>query len=107
MCRSLKFIAEASHLDLVLFCPKCKKGFAVTPFADLNPVYGKFYLIVTVKFDHCLRKRNDGGSPHEDGSFIFVTETGLHAIKGKHWDFMESIPLNSNVCLLSHAILFL
>ena len=42
-----------------------------------------FYLIVTVKFDHCLRSRNDGGSPHEDDSFIFVAEVGLHAAKGK------------------------
>ena len=32
---------------------------------------------------------NDGGSPHEDGSFIFVGEVGFQAIKGIERDFIE------------------
>ena len=46
-----------------------------------------FHLIAAVKFDYCLRSRNDGGSPHEDGGFIFVAETEFYAIEGKDWDF--------------------
>ena len=44
--------------------------------AVLKPVHeskqnAKIFIssIVTLKFDHCLRSRIDGGSPHEDGSF--------------------------------------
>ena len=48
-----------------------------------------FVSIVTAKFNHCFSSSNDGGSPHENGSFIFVAEMELQVMKSKDWDFIE------------------
>ena len=70
------------------------KGFAVIVVAVLEWVYGSKQaanIFIWSSLSNSIiafqvESRNDGGSPHEDGSFIFVAATGLYTIESKGRD---------------------
>ena len=78
-------------LHVVLY-PKCEKGFAVTVVAVLKPVNRSkkckdVYLIVQSNSTTAFEIGMMADRRIKDGSFTFVAETGLHALKGKDLDF--------------------
>ena len=90
-CLKLSHLFSSCHFVLRL---KCEKGFTVPVVAVLQGVNGskQIYLVVTVKFDHCLYSPNDGGLLHTNlvpsvSSLLYLYSGIQEAVRQSDWLF--------------------